>query len=51
MTIKQEELEKLVYIYNNLLSIFTNGENTLIMSDCLRSLKQTILQIQNRQEE
>lgn len=51
MIIEKGELDSLIYIYNNLLSIFTSGENTLIMSDCLRGLKQTILQIQNRQEE
>lgn len=51
MKIEKEELESLVYVYNNLLGVFTNGESTLIMSDCLRNLKQIILQIQNRQEE
>ena len=51
MKIEKEELDNLIYIHNNLLGVFTNGESTLVMADCLRGLKQVILQIQNRQEE
>lgn len=38
----QEELNQLVRIYNTLLTINTKGDDTLIMADCIRALKQSI---------
>ena len=45
MTITKEQLEQLTRIYNTMLNIGTKGEDTLIMSDCLRALEQVIVQI------
>ena len=45
MTITKEQLDQLTRIYNTMLQIGTKGEDTLIMSDCLRALEQTIVQI------
>lgn len=45
MTITKEQLEQLTRIYNTMLQIGTKGEDTLIMSDCLRALEQVIVQI------
>lgn len=45
MTITREQLEQLSRIYNTMLEIRTKGEDTLIMSDCLRALEQTIKEI------
>ena len=45
MTITREQLEQLTRIYNTMLNIGTKGEDTLIMSDCLRALEQVIVQI------
>lgn len=45
MTITKEQLEQLTRIYNTMLQIGTRGEDTLIMSDCLRALEQVVVQI------
>lgn len=45
MMITREQLEQLSRIYNTMLEIRTKGEDTLIMSDCLRALEQTIKEI------
>ena len=45
MTITKEQLEQLTRIYNTMLQIGTKGEDTLIMSDCLRALEQVVVQI------
>lgn len=45
MTITKEQLEQLTRIYNTMLHIGTRGEDTLIMSDCLRALEQVVVQI------
>ena len=45
MTITREQLEQLSRIYNTMLEIRTKGEDTLIMSDCLRALEQVIKDI------
>lgn len=45
MTITKEQVEQLTRIYNTMLNIGTKGEDTLIMSDCLRALEQVIVQI------
>ena len=46
MTITQEQLIQLSRIYNTLLTVETKGENTLVMSDCIRALQTTIQEIQ-----
>ena len=46
MTITQEQFTQLSRIYNTLLIIETKGENTLVMSDCIRALQTTIQEIQ-----
>jgi hypothetical protein len=38
----QDQLNQLVRIYNTLLTINTKGDDTLIMADCIRALKQSI---------
>ena len=45
MTITREQVEQLTRIYNTMLEIRTKGEDTLVMSDCLRALEQVITQI------
>lgn len=38
-----ETREKLILIYNTLLGVSTKGEDTIIMSDCIKSLRSVIL--------
>lgn len=38
----RDQLNQLVRIYNTLLTINTKGDDTLIMADCIRALKQSI---------
>lgn len=45
MTITKEQLEQLIRIHNTMFNINTKGEDTLIMSDCLRALQEVIQQI------
>jgi len=46
MNITQEQLIQLSRIYNTLLTVETKGENSLIISDCIRALQQLIQEIQ-----
>ena len=46
-----EKLEKLSRIYNTLLLINTKGEDTLVMADCLKALRNFILTNQSKEEE
>lgn len=39
----KETREKLILIYNTLLGVSTKGEDTIIMSDCIKSLRSVIL--------
>jgi hypothetical protein len=39
-----EKLETLSHIYNTLLAINTKGENTILMAECLNSLRYFVLQ-------
>lgn len=39
----KETREKLILIYNTLLGVSTRGEDTIIMSDCIKSLRSVIL--------
>lgn len=41
-----ETREKLILIYNTLLGVSTKGEDTIIMSDCIKSLRSVILDTQ-----
>lgn len=43
-------LEQLTRIYNTLLLIRTNGEDTMIMGDCLKALKEWIEQTNKAQQ-
>lgn len=45
MTITKEQVEQLTRIYNTMLEIKTKGEDTLVMSDCLRALEQVVTQV------
>lgn len=52
----KEKIETLTRIYNTMLLINTKGEDTIIMSDCLKALRSFIAsveqeQVQNQQEE
>ena len=42
----KETREKLILIYNTLLGVSTKGEDTIIMSDCIKSLRSVILDTQ-----
>lgn len=44
----QEKLNTLSRIYNTLLLVHTNGEDTIIMGDCLKTLR---MFIENEQED
>lgn len=46
-----EKLETLSRIYNTLLLINTKGEDTLVMADCLKALRNFILTNQSKEEE
>ena len=38
-------IEQLIKIYNTLLTVSTRGEDTLTMAECLKALRQTIMEI------
>jgi hypothetical protein len=40
----QEQLTQLTRIFNTLLNVRTSGEDTLLMSDCVRALQQMIVE-------
>ena len=42
----QLQLNQLIRIYNTLTTVFTKGEDTIIMADCLRAFKQSIEELQ-----
>lgn len=44
-------MEQLIKIYNTMLLIETKGENTLIMADCLRALKDIIISKSEKEDE
>ena len=44
-------MEQLIQIYNTLLMVSTKGEDTMVMSDCLRALKAYIEQGIREQQE
>ena len=46
-----EKLETLSRIYNTLLLINTKGEDTLVMAECLKALRNFILTNQSKEEE
>ena len=46
-----EKLETLSRIYNTLFLINTKGEDTLVMADCLKALRNFILTNQSKEEE
>ena len=46
-----EKLETLSRIYNTLLLINTKGEDTLVMADCLKALRNFILTNYSKEEE
>lgn len=45
MYITNEQFDLFSRIYNAMLEINTRGEDTLLMADCLRALKQTLTEI------
>ena len=47
----KEQFENLSRIYNTLLLVNTKGEDTLIMADCLKALRNFILTNQPKEEE
>jgi hypothetical protein len=47
----QEQLTQLTRIFNTLLNVHTCGEDTLIMSDCVRALQQIIVEENKKNEE
>ena len=49
----QLQLNQLIRIYNTLTTVFTKGEDTITMADCLGAFKQSIEELQrvSQQEE
>lgn len=45
MKITQEQFTQLTRIYNTLMEVYTKGESSFIMTDCLRALEQTLTAI------
>ena len=45
------QLEQLIRVYNTLTTISTKGEDTLIMAECLNTLKPLLLQLQQQIQE
>ena len=43
-------MNQLIKIYNTLTTISTKGEDTLTMADCLRALRQYIMENQEEKE-
>lgn len=49
--ITQLQLNQLVQIYNTLTTISTKGEDTIIMAQCLSTLRPLLLQLQEQQKQ
>ena len=47
-TVKSEELEQMVRIYNTLLNVKTSGEDSFIIVDCLRAFEEVMKAISER---
>ena len=47
-TIKQEEMEQLVRIYNTLLNVKTSGEDSFIIVDSLRAFEEVVKTVSER---
>ena len=50
MTITKEQIEQLIRIHNTLFNISTKGEDTLVMSDCLRAFQEVMQQIEKNNQ-
>ena len=48
---KKQDISYLAQLYNTLSLVTTSGENTIIMGDCLKSLKNYIQVSQKEMEE
>lgn len=46
----QEQLTQLARIYNTLMQVNTKGEDTFIMSDCLRAMQQLLVDMQEQNQ-
>lgn len=44
-------MDQLVKIYNTLLTVSTKGEDTLTMAECLKALRQTIMEMSSIPDE
>lgn len=42
----QEYFDQLIKVYNTLLSISTKGEDTIMMSQCLTVMRDTLVELQ-----
>lgn len=51
MKITQEQFTQLTRIYNTLMEVYTKGESSFIMTDCLRALEQTLTAIGQASQE
>lgn len=43
---EMQKLEQLVRIYNTLLTVSTKGEDTIIMAQCLSTMRQVLTELQ-----
>ena len=48
--ITQTQLQQLVNIYNSMLSVHTCGEDSFAMTDAMRALQQTILEVSKQDQ-
>jgi hypothetical protein len=42
----QEHIDQLIKVYNTLFSINTKGEDTIIMAQCLTTMRDTLVNLQ-----
>lgn len=47
----KEQVQKLISIYNTLLQVHTCGEDSFLMTDCMRAFCQTIKELSAEQKE
>ena len=47
----QNQLEQLIRIYNTLTTISTKGEDTIVMAECLSTLRPLLIQLQEQQKQ
>ena len=50
MNVKMEQIEQLVRIYNTFQEVYTKGESTILMADCMKAFAEVLNQLSQAQQ-